>query len=146
MACIMCYLSRNIPSKYNEGKALSAVIASNMQILLLSIPILIIVGNDPVPSLFVRAVVIWLNDFVVVAIIFGKLIRSVHNTSEKDNDMTVGEAVRRFKARESNTPEVIDSVSILKKSIHDRRKSTIYSNRDDFLGECLVLTCVVLIN
>ena len=142
MACIMCYLSRNIPSKFNEGKALTAAIASNLQILLLSIPILIIVGNDPVPSLFVRSVVIWLNDFVIVAILFGKLIRSVHDTSEKDNDITVGEAMSRFKARETNAPQLDNSVAALKKKIEERRRSSDGNKDDDFFGECLRLTCV----
>jgi hypothetical protein len=36
----------------------------------LGIPVLIIVANQPVPGLSIWAVVIWLNDFVVVAVIF----------------------------------------------------------------------------
>ena len=51
---------------------------SNLQILLISVPVLVIVGKDPTSSLFVQSMVIWLNDFAVVAIIFGNLIYSVH--------------------------------------------------------------------
>ena len=51
---------------------------SNLQIFIVGLPILIIVGQDPVSSFFVRSVIIWMNDFVVVTLIFGNLIYSVH--------------------------------------------------------------------
>ena len=77
-ACGICYLTRKISSKFSEGKALALVMFSNLQILLISVPVLVIVGKDPTSSLFVQSMVIWLNDFAVVAIIFGNLIYSVH--------------------------------------------------------------------
>jgi len=42
------------------------------------VPVLFIVGPDPVSSYFVRSIIIWLNDFVVIALIFGHLIYAVH--------------------------------------------------------------------
>ena len=99
LACVICYLSKDIPSKFSEGKSLAAAMGSNLQIILLSIPVLIIVANDPVPSLFVRAVVIWLNDLVVVLIIFGRLVRSVHDAADESHTLTVGQAMSQFKER-----------------------------------------------
>lgn len=52
---------------------------------MLSIPVLILVGADPGTSLFLRSTVIWINDFVVIVIIFGSLIYSVHIGQDEVN-------------------------------------------------------------
>ena len=61
VACILCYVARDIPTKFSEGKYVSIAMISNLQIFIVGVPILIIIGTDPVTSFFVRSVVIWMN-------------------------------------------------------------------------------------
>jgi len=79
LALGLCYVSRDISSKFSEAKPLAVVMVSQFQIFLISVPVLIIVGADGASSFFVRAAVIWLNDFSAVGILFGNLIYSVHS-------------------------------------------------------------------
>lgn len=73
-ACYLCYKARHISSRFVESKSLVLAIASHLQIYLISIPVLLLIGNDPVSNLFIRSVVIWINDFAIIIIIFGKLL------------------------------------------------------------------------
>ncbi len=70
---------------------------SNLQIFVISIPILVIVivGADPSSSLFIRAAVIFINDFAILAIIFGNLIYSVHFRKDS-GEISVTHAIRKF--------------------------------------------------
>jgi len=78
MASYLCYLTRNISSQFAESKYLAISLFSNLQITVVSTPVLIIVKADPSTSLFIRSIVIWINDFAILAIIFGNLMYSVH--------------------------------------------------------------------
>lgn len=78
VASWMCFVSRHIATAFSEWKFVSIAIVSNLQILMVGVPVLIVVGADPAASFFVRSVVIWMNDLAVVILIFGHLIRSVH--------------------------------------------------------------------
>mmetsp|Transcript_39979 Transcript_39979/g.45097 ORF Transcript_39979/g.45097 Transcript_39979/m.45097 type:complete len:686 (+) Transcript_39979:188-2245(+) len=98
MALYLCYVSRNISSQYAEVKPLALVMVSQFQIFLISIPVLIIVRNNPASSFFVRSVVIWLNDFGVILIIFGNLMYSVH--WNKTENLDIGEAVKSFSTKQ----------------------------------------------
>lgn len=82
VACWMCYLSRDIPTRFSEGKYLTVAMISNMQIFVVAVPVLVILGGDPQAGFFVRSAVIWMNDLAVLALIFGNLIKNVH--FEKD--------------------------------------------------------------
>ncbi|CAB9502374.1 acid type B receptor subunit 2 [Seminavis robusta] len=82
-ACYMCYLARHIPNRFTNGKMLAIAMVSNMQIFIVVIPILVILGSDPKTSFFVRAVSIWINDFIIVALLFGNLIYKVYLWDEE---------------------------------------------------------------
>lgn len=84
VASCLCYISRHIPTKFSEGKYVSIAMISNLQIFVVGVPVLIVAGSDPATSFFVRSVVIWMNDLVVVSLIFGNLIHSVSFSSEED--------------------------------------------------------------
>ena len=58
VACYMCYVARDIPTKFSEGKFLSIAMISNLQVFVVGVPILIILGPDPQTSFFVRYVCI----------------------------------------------------------------------------------------
>jgi hypothetical protein len=88
VACYMCYVSRDISTKFSEGKYVSVAMFSNLQIFVVGVPILIILGSDPETSFFIRTVIIWMNDFVVVTLIFGSLIYRVHFSKEDEDGKT----------------------------------------------------------
>jgi hypothetical protein len=132
VALILCYQSRNVSSKFSEAKPLIAVMVSQFQVLLVSVPVLIIVGAEGSSSFFVRSAVIWLNDFSVVAIIFGNLIYSVHKTNSQNPDIgaalkefTSGAAVKKFTRAEgeSSAPnsrlDSVPSVTKVPEAVND---------------------------
>jgi hypothetical protein len=81
IACVMCYLSRDIPTRFSEGSYVSIAMVSNFQIFVVGIPLLIILGTDPVSSYFVRVVIVWMNDLAVLGLIFGNLMYSVSSVN-----------------------------------------------------------------
>ncbi|CAJ1959348.1 unnamed protein product [Cylindrotheca closterium] len=133
IACYMCYVSRNIPSRYSEHKYLTIAMVSNLQVFAIggtydggycgyfaclhptlkmsltqprnTVPVLIITEDDPAAHAFVRSAVVWMNDFVVLVLIFGNLMYTVHCSSKSPAQMTgrdkrkVSEAVRSFEPR-----------------------------------------------
>mmetsp|Transcript_19116 Transcript_19116/g.31846 ORF Transcript_19116/g.31846 Transcript_19116/m.31846 type:complete len:286 (+) Transcript_19116:964-1821(+) len=67
-----CYQTLDVNDAFSEAKYLRIAIGSSLQILLFALPIIIMVSDGPNTdvSLFIRASVIWLNDFSVLAFIF----------------------------------------------------------------------------
>ena len=74
VACYLCYVARDIPTKLSEGKYLSIAMISNLQIFVVGVPILVILGPDTKTSFFTRSAIIWMNDLVVVSLIFGNIM------------------------------------------------------------------------
>ena len=93
-ACFLCYQTRHISTKFAESRYLAVAMVSHLQIFAISIPILVIVGDDPTASLFIRSAVIWINDLAIMLIIFGTLMYSVH--FKGGNDVSVGSAIRIY--------------------------------------------------
>ena len=67
---------------------------SNLQIFVISIPVLVLISEDPTTGLFLRAAVIWMNDLFVICVIFGSLMHSVHFGPKKD--VNIGTAVSDY--------------------------------------------------
>lgn len=105
IACYMCYVTRNIPTRFAEGKYLSIAMISNLQIMVVGVPILIIIGADPQTGFFVRTVIVWMNDLVILCLIFGNLTWSVHGPKENNDrapetvKSVVGDAIELYKQR-----------------------------------------------
>ena len=66
----LAYLTRNIGTAFSESKYISISMISNLQVLTLAIPLLFLVADNPRSDFFVRAGVIFLNDFTVLLLIF----------------------------------------------------------------------------
>jgi hypothetical protein len=101
-ACYLCYVSRDIPTKFSEGKYVSIAMFSNLQIFVVGVPILVILGSDPDASFFVRTLIIWMNDFMVVTLIFGNLIYHVHFSKyshRRSFNEAIGTAISSFSNR-----------------------------------------------
>jgi hypothetical protein len=77
-ASYLCYKTRDIPTEFAGGKYVALAMASNLQVFLLGVPVMVIVGNDPSTSFFVRSAIIFLNDFAVVGFILGNVISSFY--------------------------------------------------------------------
>ena len=82
-ASYLCYQTRNIPTEFAGGKYVALAMASNLQVFLLGVPVMVIVGNDPSTSFFVRSAIIFLNDFAVLGFIIGELIFSYYAKGNK---------------------------------------------------------------
>ena len=67
---ILCYRARNVGTAFSESKYVFMAMVSNMQILVLGIPILVMVAENPVTNYFIRAGIIFLNDIGVMLLIF----------------------------------------------------------------------------
>ena len=86
VASYLCYVTRNIPTKFSEGKYVAIAMISNLQIFVMGVPVLIIMGSDPQSSFFVRSIIVWMNDLVVLMCIFGNLMYSVWHDAKKGID------------------------------------------------------------
>jgi len=102
-ACFLCYQTRHISTKFAESRYLAVAMVSHLQIFAISIPILVIVGDDPTASLFIRSAVIFINDFAIMLTIFGTLMYSVH--FKGGDDVTVGSAIRIYTQSRASTAE-----------------------------------------
>uniref|UniRef100_A0A7S2SNP3 G-protein coupled receptors family 3 profile domain-containing protein n=2 Tax=Mucochytrium quahogii TaxID=96639 RepID=A0A7S2SNP3_9STRA len=67
---VMSYKYRNFNAAMCEAKYVSIALISNLQVLILAVPILNVVSNDPGTEMFVRCGVIALNDISVQLVVF----------------------------------------------------------------------------
>jgi ABC-type branched-subunit amino acid transport system substrate-binding protein len=67
---IVAYQARNVSTSFNEGKYVAVAMASNLQVLALAIPVLVIAGDNPASSTFLRSGVIFLSDLTCMCVIF----------------------------------------------------------------------------
>ena len=88
VACWLAYVSRDVPTEFSEGKYVTIAVLSNLQIFMVGIPVLIIVGNSSETSFFIRSMIVWMNDFVVVVLIFGNLMYHVHWDRRRSSQST----------------------------------------------------------
>ncbi|CAB9527848.1 acid type B receptor subunit 2 [Seminavis robusta] len=97
VACFMCYRARHIPEEFSSSKYIAIAMFSNLQIFVIAIPVLIIVGKDPVSGFFVRSLVVWLNDIMVVGLVFGSLISRVYiwDMNNRANRFTSAQTIER---------------------------------------------------
>lgn len=105
-ACYMCYLARNLPVQIGNGRNVVIAIISNLQIYIVAVPVIFIVGSAPESSFFVRSVVIFMNDFVVLCAIFGDLIYQVYTLGNKNvrqsSQQCIQSAIHQY-AQEAST-------------------------------------------
>lgn len=101
-ASYLCYKTRHIPSRFAEGKYLSLAMASNLEVMLLGVPVLIIVGNQPSTGFFVRSAIIFLNDFAVLGFIFGNLVYSVYWGEDDTSEPLTGRTAKKAKTTKSS--------------------------------------------
>ena len=96
---------RKIPTRFHEGRAVSIAMISHLQIYLVGVPILVVLGAAPQSSFFVRSVIIWMNDFVVLVLIFGNLMYSVHFQTESAEPEAVKAAIGQAMEQFANTAQ-----------------------------------------
>ena len=77
-ALYLCFITRKVSAEYQEGTWITASILSIIQILLLSIPILVIVDNDNNAFYFVRAAIFFLVSSTVTMLIFFPKMYRLH--------------------------------------------------------------------
>ena len=66
----MCYKSRNAGTAFSESKYVFMAMVSNLQIMALGLPMLIMVYDNPVSNYFMRTGIVFMNDVGVMLLIF----------------------------------------------------------------------------
>ncbi|GMI06498.1 hypothetical protein TrVE_jg1444 [Triparma verrucosa] len=66
----MCYKSRNVGTTFAEGKYVFMAMVSNLQIMALGLPMLIMVYDNPTSNYFMRTGIVFMNDVGVMLLIF----------------------------------------------------------------------------
>jgi len=106
VACYMCYVARDVPTLFSEGKYITIAVISNLQIFVIAVPVLIVLGGYSEASFFIASTAIWMNDLVVVLLIFGNLIHSVHFSEDgtETRNALIASALRSYQVtRRRNT-------------------------------------------
>ncbi|CAB9526188.1 acid type B receptor subunit 2 [Seminavis robusta] len=136
-ACYMCYLARSIPNSISNNKFIGIAMFSNLQIFLIVVPVLLIMGSEPQASFFVKSVAIWINDFVVVILIFGNLIfrvylfdkerkqKSNRNLSIMESKVAIRSNIVAFAERAKSASLYLEEQSESQHSTPSRRRSTV---------------------
>ena len=83
-ALYLCFVTRKVKEDFQEGRWIFAVVLSIFQILVLSIPILVIVENNNDAFYFVRASVIFLIGFSVMGLIFFPKMYRLHTRAKQE--------------------------------------------------------------
>ena len=114
---------------------------SNLQIFVLGVPVLIILGDEPQTSFFMKSVIVWMNDLVVVALIFGNLIWSVHTrqgdtvaSSENNVSDFVSWGMNEYRSKSMRRSSVISqpsSRSLMMSNTSIREEELIESSDND---------------
>jgi len=82
-ALYLCYITRNISQKMNEGKWITASIIGILQVLLLGIPIIIIASDDTNAYFFVRACLMFIINMSVTCFIFCPKLARLHSQGDR---------------------------------------------------------------
>ena len=80
--------TRNISTEFQEGKWINMAMVSNLQILVLGIPVLYMVNDQPEVSYVLRCGIIFLNDVGVLMVIFLPKMYTVYFGSDYDPTST----------------------------------------------------------
>lgn len=72
------YLTRSVSSEFQESKYVAISMASTLQVMVLGLPILVMVADNPMTNYFVRVGIIFLNDAGVLLLIFVPKMRSFY--------------------------------------------------------------------
>merc|ERR1711871_284176 len=74
----LAYSARNIPTRFQEGKFIGLCLLTYFQVMAISLPILIMVNDQPEPAFFTRVCVVFINDFAVMGFIFLPKVHAMH--------------------------------------------------------------------
>lgn len=80
----MCYKGRNAGTAFSESKYVFMAMVSNLQIMALGVPMLIMVYDNPVSNYFMRTGIVFFNDVGVMLLIFVPKLLLVYFGSDED--------------------------------------------------------------
>ena len=80
----MCYKGRNAGTAFSESKYVFMAMVSNLQIMALGLPMLVMVYDNPTTNYFMRTGIVFFNDVGVMLLIFLPKIYLVYFGSEDD--------------------------------------------------------------
>jgi len=78
----LAYNGRKLETRYHEGKYVSVAMFSNLQVLCLGVPLMVIVSDNPTSNFFIRSGIIFFNDLTVQCFVFVPKIMALHFPSD----------------------------------------------------------------
>lgn len=88
-ALYLCWVTRNVPSDFAEGSSITLSVISIFQIMLLTVPILIIASENAEATFFVRSGVVFLMTSTVSLLIFGPKMWKLRQPDSNNNRLEV---------------------------------------------------------
>ena len=134
IALYLCYVTRNVPSDLNEGRWLTASIISILQVLLLTVPVLVIAWDDPNAFFFVRATAVFLVSMGVSCFIFLPKFYQLHFVPEA-NSRRSSIYISRMNAPSSPLTNSDDTHQLHHHHRPSRTAMLLNSSRDKFFIE-----------
>lgn len=131
VACYLCYVARDIPTAFSEGKYLTIAMISNLQIFVIGVPVLIILGHESEAGIFVRSAIVWMNDFVVVTLIFGNLMYNAHWKTENPSNERRNTSAFIRNAMDTYIANEQQQAARRSKSSSNQGREDSYSGQDD---------------
>mmetsp|Transcript_32546 Transcript_32546/g.51804 ORF Transcript_32546/g.51804 Transcript_32546/m.51804 type:complete len:1551 (-) Transcript_32546:315-4967(-) len=81
---LLCYQTTGVNTAYSEAKYVSVALISNLEMMLLCIPVLLIVAENSKMNMFVRAGVVFLNDLSILLVMMApKLLFILRGTQSE---------------------------------------------------------------
>ncbi|KAL7545747.1 hypothetical protein ACHAWF_009103, partial [Thalassiosira exigua] len=121
-ALYLCFITRNVPSDFQEGTWITASVLSILQILVLAIPILLIVDNNTDAFYFVRTVVIFLITSTVTLLIFLPKMYRLHysDTNQRRGPTARISTVQEIQRRSQMSGSEVQSSEVHRRSFNDQ--------------------------
>ena len=80
----LAYNGRKLETRFHEGKYVSVAMFSNLQVLCLGVPLMVIVSDNPTSNFFIRSGIVFFNDLTVQCFVFVPKIMALHFPSGGD--------------------------------------------------------------
>jgi len=123
-ALVLCFQTKNIPSDFAETSHIFLAVMFLFQIMVLTVPVSVMVMDDPVVFYFVRAFAVFLQNFSVLCIIFCPKMYRIYTGEDTNASVrrSVASSVKLFKAG-TNSEINLNSESQLNNSDSDFKHS-----------------------
>ncbi|KAL7535211.1 hypothetical protein ACHAXR_006348 [Thalassiosira sp. AJA248-18] len=131
----LCYATRTLPSEFNESKWITASVISIFQLMILGIPVMVIVRDNPSANYCVRVCVFFLMSMSTMFFIYAPKFAKMHIVRESEENAPRRQTeIERIRLRVSSTAPVVTIRSSIQEEMPTEKEPTDESpsNSGDF--------------